>query len=114
MSTPFARVHLSTGTEMMHIAFMEPTLSEHGSSQTGLAAIARQRIEQHPCFRGRGETFEIEEHGGTITLWGRVPSFYLKQLAQEVLMGLDGIETVDNRVDVSSSSGLSSTAHYAH
>ena len=45
---------------------------------------------------------------GVLTLQGRVPSFYLKQVAQTLLRELDGVDRIDNRVDVISSSGLSS------
>jgi osmotically-inducible protein OsmY len=45
---------------------------------------------------------------GVLTLRGRVPSFYLKQMAQTVLANLEGVERIDNRVDVVSARGLSS------
>lgn len=37
---------------------------------------------------------------GVLTLVGRLPSFYLKQLAQEAVGGLDGIRQVVNRIEV--------------
>ena len=37
---------------------------------------------------------------GVVTLRGRVPSFYLKQVAQEVILRLDGAEEVNNRLEV--------------
>jgi len=45
---------------------------------------------------------------GILTLEGRLPSFYLKQVLQTLLRDLDGITRIDNRVDVVSSTGLSS------
>jgi osmotically-inducible protein OsmY len=45
---------------------------------------------------------------GVLTLRGRVPSFYLKQMAQSVLANLEGVDRIDNRVDVVNSRGLSS------
>lgn len=45
---------------------------------------------------------------GVLTLRGRVPSFYLKQMAQSVLANLEGVDRIDNRVDVVSPRGLSS------
>jgi hypothetical protein len=38
--------------------------------------------------------------GGILTLRGRVPSFYLKQLAQTLLTGLDSVEHLNNQVEV--------------
>jgi osmotically-inducible protein OsmY len=43
-----------------------------------------------------------EHHEGVLTLRGRVSSFYLKQIAQEVVSRLEGIELVDNRIEVES------------
>jgi osmotically-inducible protein OsmY len=37
---------------------------------------------------------------GKVVLSGRVRSFYLKQLAQEILRKVDGIEAIDNRLEV--------------
>ena len=45
---------------------------------------------------------------GVLTLRGRVPSFYLKQMAQSVLANIEGVDRIDNRVDVVSPRGLSS------
>lgn len=37
---------------------------------------------------------------GTLTLSGRVPSFYMKQVAQTLVMSLQSVQFVDNRLDV--------------
>ena len=37
---------------------------------------------------------------GVVVLSGAVPSYYLKQVAQEALMHLDVVREVDNRVEV--------------
>ena len=39
-------------------------------------------------------------HEGVIVLHGRLPSYYLKQLAQEAVRGLDGVEEIINRIEV--------------
>ena len=41
-----------------------------------------------------------EFHEGVLTLRGRVSSYYLKQLAQELIRRLDGTEEVNNRLEV--------------
>ncbi len=37
---------------------------------------------------------------GVIFLHGRVPSFYLKQVAQEIAFGAEGVRRVINRIEV--------------
>jgi osmotically-inducible protein OsmY len=46
-----------------------------------------------------------EFHEGVLTLRGRVSSFYLKQVAQEVIRRLEGAEEVNNRLEVAESPG---------
>jgi hypothetical protein len=85
--------------------------SENGRSEVTSVVLdcALCRLEDHPCFRGRSGTIHLGFCQGTIILSGRVPSFYLKQLLQEALRDIDGVEKIDNRVDVVRSNGLSST-----
>lgn len=44
---------------------------------------------------------------GRLQLEGKVPSFYLKQLAQSIVQNVEGVERIDNRLTVVSSSGRS-------
>ncbi len=45
---------------------------------------------------------------GRLTLRGCVPSFYLKQVLQELMQDVDQVEQVANHVDVVNSAGVSS------
>jgi hypothetical protein len=45
---------------------------------------------------------------GHLTLRGCVPSFYLKQVLQELLHGIERVALITNSVDVVSSTGISS------
>ena len=47
-------------------------------------------------------------HDGHVTLRGRVPNFYLKQMLQEMLRGIERVKLITNSVDVVSSTGMSS------
>jgi osmotically-inducible protein OsmY len=47
-------------------------------------------------------------HDGHLTLRGCVPNFYLKQVLQELVRGIERVELITNSVDVVSSTGLSS------
>ena len=47
---------------------------------------------------------------GCLTLRGRVPTFYLKQVLQELMRGIKQVAQIQNDVDVISATGLSSEA----
>ncbi len=44
-----------------------------------------------------------EFHEGMLRLWGRVPSYYMKQIAQTVVLGIDGVEEIHNQLEVATS-----------
>lgn len=44
-------------------------------------------------------------HEGVLTLRGRVSTFYLKQIAQTLIASLEGVERVNNRLEVATRSG---------
>jgi len=46
---------------------------------------------------------EIFAAEGFVTLRGRVPSYYLKQVAQAAVLALPGVDAVRNELDVFSS-----------
>lgn len=69
---------------------------------------AHQKVSQHLHFRGRAGNYEFVHHNGVLTVRGRVPSFYLKQLLQHALRDLEGVRSIDNQVDVVACDGLSS------
>jgi hypothetical protein len=71
---------------------------------------ATRALDAHPHFRGRTKTVRIECRHDTLTITGRLPSFYLKQLLQETLRRVDGVDRIDNRVDVICCGAASSTA----
>jgi osmotically-inducible protein OsmY len=50
------------------------------------------------------KNISCEFHEGILTLTGCLPTYYLKQVAQEAVARVAGIERVDNRIDVVSPS----------
>jgi hypothetical protein len=40
-------------------------------------------------------------HQGVLTITGVLPSFYLKQIAQKAVSGIDGVERIEDLVQVS-------------
>lgn len=82
------------GRKMVSVAMVE------SNSKHDLVNQARKRLEQNAHFRGRSRLIRIDEQNGTLVLRGRLPSFYLKQILQTVLLDMDGVSHIDNRVEV--------------
>ncbi len=72
---------------------------------------AKQKLSQHPHFRSRSESIEIVCRDGQLVLSGQLPTFYLKQVLQTILRDMPGVARIDNRIQVISSQGLSSTGN---
>ena len=82
-------------------------------SQEQEAGLSQQR----PAVQGEAQSqlrksgyYELhvvscDFHEGVLTLRGRVSSFHLKQVAQELMRQLDGAEEVNNRLEVVAPSG---------
>jgi len=54
---------------------------------------------QHANVPQRNLRFESSD--GRVTLHGTVHSYYQKQMAQEALRRLEGVQTIDNQIEVS-------------
>jgi hypothetical protein len=68
------------------------------SRDARVSTLARWALDNSPYrFVSR---LDCRVDGGVITLSGVVPSYYLKQLAQELLLRLDSGLRIDNRVEV--------------
>jgi hypothetical protein len=92
--------------------FMQAALLEQPSTQSceryDLSTLARQHLEHHPHFRGRVSDVFIEHRGRTLLLTGKLPTFYLKQLVQEAVRHVPGVQQVRNLIDVVNVNGISS------
>lgn len=66
------------------------------------AAALFNRIDSaiHGSPHLTGHTLRIEMRPGRVVLRGVVPSYYQKQVAQEVVRMVDGVERVDNQLEV--------------
>lgn len=56
-------------------------------------------LESNPHLPRRNLRFEAQH--GRVVLRGTVQSYYQKQMAQEMLRGVDGVSEIDNRLEVS-------------
>ncbi len=55
-------------------------------------------IQTSPYLTGRQLRFEMQD--GHVVLHGRVGSFFQKQMAQEAIRKIDGVERVENHLEV--------------
>ncbi len=78
------------------------------TESSNLVEQARKQLEGHPHFCGRSRVLSIQERDEILFVSGCLPSFYLKQMVQETLLNLPGVQGVKNEVDVVSSYGVSS------
>ena len=69
-------------------------------SVSPVLVAAKQRLEREPLFRGRSQLIEMAEKDGKLSLRGRLPSYYLKQMLQTILRDVRGVEEIDNQVAV--------------
>ena len=65
---------------------------------TEFAQRLHSELAGNPYVGRRNLRFEASD--GRVVLRGTVRTFYEKQMAQEVVRRIDGVEEVDNRVEV--------------
>ena len=67
-----------------------------------------ERLSQSCHFSRHWREILCDFQDGVLTLEGRLPSFYLKQVLQSIIRDVPGIQRINNQVDVVSAAGLSS------
>ena len=74
------------------------TDSKSAVQNSDIEAQIKEKLHftQHAALRC--VTYDID--GDTVVLFGRVPSYYLKQLAQVKVTCVPGVGRVDNRIEV--------------
>jgi osmotically-inducible protein OsmY len=80
-------------SEMSHsVALLEgPRLSQLGDR-------VRRRLNQSSYHAVR--QVKVEERQGVLTLSGRMPTFFLKQMAQTAAASVEGVHRIINRIEV--------------
>jgi hypothetical protein len=66
-----------------------------------IAELAEAELHRGPYRALRNVTCVCRD--GTLILYGRLPSYHLKQIAQTAVATLPGVERIDNRIDVAAS-----------
>ena len=82
------------------VALQKPAARHKKMFDSEVTRAARHVLEQNELFRGRSGLITIDERDGVLTLEGRLPSYYLKQMLQTVLKDVDGVKQIDNKVNV--------------
>jgi len=90
---------------MTNMQTVDPTLPKTGTTLTHLRqpAVADRvvrRLRQDQCLGNRDVTCEF--YGGVLILRGCLPTYYLKQLAQTLAAQVEGVQQLDNRIEVPS------------
>lgn len=74
-------------------------------TNSALEKMARELLESHLHFQGRSQFVQCRCIGNRLCLDGCLPSYYLKQLAQEALRELSQFVQLENRIVVVSPVG---------
>jgi hypothetical protein len=85
--------------------------ANQSSPSPSVEELARRRLSAGCPHAFYFRDVKCDFADGVLTLRGRVPTFYLKQVVQARLAELDGVTEIRNLVDVISSRGLSSVRH---
>lgn len=83
------------GRRVLPLQEAEPGLAKE-MQMIQAAAQSRVRKSGYPELH----FISCEFHEGILTLRGHVSSFYLKQIAQTLIRGLDGVGEINNRLEV--------------
>ncbi len=63
-----------------------------------IAELAEARLRKSPYLALANVSCEF--HAGVLTLHGCLPRYHLKQVAQELMAAMPGVEQVDNQIEV--------------
>lgn len=84
---------LNSKTQTTRAVVPAPSLDESSLTHTIHAAL-------HKSPYLSAKTFQVEAGEGHVRLEGEVGSFYEKQMAQETVLRIDGVERVENLLQV--------------
>jgi osmotically-inducible protein OsmY len=76
----------------------DPWSSQSDPTQGEIRAMAETRLRQSPYAPLHQVSCELRS--GVLTLGGRVPSYYLKQIAQTVVRSVEGVLEINNQLHV--------------
>ena len=68
------------------------------TSENPLDSLISKAMQKDPHLRRRNLRFETEQ--GRVVLRGTVSSYYQKQMAQEALRHVEGVDSIENQLEV--------------
>jgi osmotically-inducible protein OsmY len=68
------------------------------TDESTLDSLISKAIDKNPHLRRRNLRFETEQ--GRVVLRGVVNSYYQKQMAQEALRWVEGVDRIENQLEV--------------
>ena len=68
-----------------------------------VAVSANDRLKCHPQLQGKSRWVKCHVADGCLYLSGRLNSWYLKQMAQEAVRDLEGVDEIVNNIMVTDS-----------
>lgn len=74
------------------------TISFTTSSSSTIGELAQRRLRESPYFFLRWLTCQFDR--GTLTVRGRVPNRRLREFAERIVARVDGVQSIDNQVEV--------------
>jgi hypothetical protein len=80
-----------------------PGTAEQKLLSCSIEEVARKRLAGTVHYARLFRRIAVQYDNGVLKLRGRLPSFYLKQVLQTLLRDLEGVERIDNRVEVTNS-----------
>ena len=78
--------------------FVWPLERRPPKADEAVLAEARSRFDRSPYRELRAIACDFRE--GLLILRGRVPSFFIKQIAQSAVFSIERIEEIENRLEV--------------
>ena len=82
---------------MLNLANAEPATPSR-TPQPGLRELAEGCLRRNPYLALKNVACDCRD--GVLVLRGCLPSYYLKQVAQEVVARLEGVQAIDNQIQV--------------
>jgi hypothetical protein len=83
-------------------------LTENQINQNSIERAAKRRATEGCPYAFYFGQLTYHCANSVLTLRGKLPTFYLKQILQTRLRELEGVEQIDNQVQVVNAAGLSS------
>jgi osmotically-inducible protein OsmY len=81
-----------------HLPIHDSRSKAMATAESALDTLITSTIQKNPYLKSRNLRFETQD--GRVVVRGIVHSYYHKQMAQEALRRLDGVDRVENHLEV--------------